>query len=77
MLTFSIAWLVLAAIVILVATMRRATPVQLPADIPARQSGRALITLAMIYAGALVAGFLYVCWHNSLEVFLAKFLPFN
>jgi hypothetical protein len=61
MLTLSILWVVLAATVTMIATMRR-TPAQVRQEAGAqvRESGRALTLLAVIYGAALLAGFLYV-----------------
>jgi hypothetical protein len=61
MLTLSILWVVLAATVTIIATMRKA-PARLRQDtgMQVRESGRALPLLAVIYGMILLVGFAYL-----------------
>jgi hypothetical protein len=61
MLTLSILWVVLAAIVTMIATMRKTpatTRQEAGAQVP--ESGHALTFLAVIYGVVLLAGFVYI-----------------
>ena len=61
MLTLSILWVVLAAIVIMIATMRKTpatTRQETGAQVP--ESGHALTLLAVIYGAVLLGGFVYI-----------------
>ena len=69
MLTLSILWVVLAATVTTIGTTRKARArLRQDAGVQVRESGRALLLLAVIYGVALLAGFVY------LSKFLSKFL---
>ena len=61
MLTLSILWVVLAATVTMIATMRK-TPAtaRQEAGAQVRESGHALTLLAVIYGVVLLAGFVYI-----------------
>lgn len=65
--TFSILWVVLAATVTIVASMRRSGTHQDQGEVRVRQSGKALSVVAIVYSLVLLAGFLYIGWHHSLE----------
>jgi len=67
MMTFSVVWILLAAMVTLVATMRRAPPARGPAQVQARQSGKALSVVAILYSLILIAGFLYIGWQTAIH----------
>jgi hypothetical protein len=61
MLTLSILWVVLAATVIMIASKRKARArLRQDAGLQVRESGRALLLLAVIFGVALLAGFVYV-----------------
>jgi hypothetical protein len=61
MLALSIVWVVLAATVTTIATMRTGpAKMRQDAGVQVRESGRALLLLAVIYGVALLAGFVYV-----------------
>ena len=61
MLTLSILWVVLAATATMIATKRKARArLRQNAGLQVRESGRALLLLAVIYGVALLAGFVYV-----------------
>ena len=61
MLTLSILWVVLAASVTMIATMRKApASVRSNASTRVRESGHALTVLAVIYGLTLLGGFVYV-----------------
>lgn len=69
MMTFSIAWVVLAATVTVIATMRRSgTHEQNQGEVQIRRSGKALTAVGVIYSLVLLAGFLYIGWQHSLEL---------
>jgi hypothetical protein len=61
MFTLSILWIVLAAAVTMIATMRKG-PASVPqkAGVPVRESGTVVTLLAVIYGVMLLAGFVYV-----------------
>ena len=61
--TLSILWVALAGTVTIVASMRRSG-----ASVRARQSGKALTVVAVVYSLALLAGFLYIGWQHSLAL---------
>ena len=73
MMTFSVLWILLAAMVTVVAMMRRGTPVgaHVPAsaskEVQARQSGKALSVVAILYSLILIAGFLYIGWQTAVH----------
>ena len=61
MLTLSVLWVLLAASVTMLATLRKAPPAGRPASDSARlESGHGLAVLALLYGVALLAGFLYI-----------------
>jgi len=61
MLILSILWVVLAATAAMIATKRKARArLRQDAGLQVRESGRALLLLAVIYGVALLAGFVYV-----------------
>lgn len=60
MLTLSILWVVLAATVTMIVTMRKTPTPRQEAGGPVRESGGALTLLAVIYGVVLLAGFVYV-----------------
>jgi hypothetical protein len=61
MLTLSILWVVLAATVTMIATMKK-TPATMRQEVGAQvpESGHALALLAVVYGVALLAGFVYI-----------------
>jgi len=59
MLTVSIVWVLLAAAVIVIASVRRSGAAR-NNTLQARDSGRTLVLLAALYSLALLAGFVYV-----------------
>jgi hypothetical protein len=60
MLALSILWVVFAAAVTMIATMKK-TPASPPdAGVEARESGRVLTLLAVVYGVVLLAGFVYI-----------------
>jgi len=67
MMTFSVVWILLAAMVTLVAMMRRAVPPRAHAQVQVRQSGRALSIIAILYSLVLIAGFLYISWQTAVH----------
>lgn len=67
MMTFSVVWILLAAMVTLFAMMRRAVPARAQAEVQARQSGRALSVVAILYSLVLIAGFLYIGWQTAVH----------
>ena len=68
MMTFSILWVVLAATVIVVASMRRSGANQDQGGVQVRQPGKALTTVGIVYSLVLLAGFLYIGWQHSIEL---------
>jgi hypothetical protein len=60
MLTLSILWVVLAAAVTMLATMKKAPARMRQDDTQVRESVRALPFLAVIYGITLLAGFVYI-----------------
>ncbi len=66
--TFSILWVVLAATVIVVASMRRSGSNQDQGGVQVRQSGKALTVAAIVYSLVLLAGFLYIGWQHGIEL---------
>jgi phosphatidylglycerophosphate synthase len=66
--TFSILWVVLAATVTIVASMRRSGANQDHGAVRVRQSGKALTAVAIVYSLVLLVGFLYIGWQHSLEL---------
>jgi heme/copper-type cytochrome/quinol oxidase subunit 2 len=67
--TFSILWVVLAATVIVVASMRRSGVSQdQGGGLQVRQPGRALTAVGIVYSLVLLAGFLYIGWQHSIEL---------
>ena len=64
--TFSIAWVVLAATVSVLAMLRRAGTADHRSGGRARQSGNILVVLAVVYSVVLIAGFVYIGWHSGL-----------
>jgi hypothetical protein len=60
MLALSILWVVLAAAVTMIATMKKAPASPLNAGVKARESGRVLTLLAVVYGAVLLAGFVYI-----------------
>jgi heme/copper-type cytochrome/quinol oxidase subunit 2 len=66
--TFSIFWLVLAATVTVVASMRRSDTTRGEGEIQVRQSGKVLIGVGVVYSLVLLAGFLYIGWQHGLEL---------
>jgi len=64
MITFSFVWILLAAMVTMVAMMRRGVPARARTEVQARQSGKALTVVAVIYSFVLVVGFLYIGWQT-------------
>jgi hypothetical protein len=57
MFTLSILWVVLAATVTMIATMKRAPAVPHEAAVQIRESDRVLTLLAVVYGVVLLAGF--------------------
>jgi heme/copper-type cytochrome/quinol oxidase subunit 2 len=66
--TFSILWVVLAATVTIVASMRRSGANQDQGEVRVRQSGKALTVVAVVYSLVLLAGFLYIGWQHGLAL---------
>jgi phosphatidylglycerophosphate synthase len=66
--TFSILWVVLAATVTIVASMRRSGANQDHGEVRVRQSGKALTVVAVVYSLVLLAGFLYIGWQHGLAL---------
>jgi len=71
--TFSIAWVVLATTVILIAISRKAglDPVQgkqEQGEIQIGQTGKVMTLAGIIYSMVLLAGFLYIGWQHGLEL---------
>lgn len=60
MLIVTILWVVLAATAILLATLRKSVSGQPHAEGQSRESGSALMALAVVYGLALLVGFVYV-----------------
>ena len=61
MLTLSVLWVVLAATVTMIATMRKApATTRQEAGTQVRESGHALTFLAVIYGVVLLGGFVYI-----------------
>ena len=67
MMTFSVVWILLAAMVTLVTMMRRATPAHAQAEVQVRQSGRVLSVVAIVYSLVLIVGFLYIGWQTAVH----------
>ena len=67
MMTFSVVWILLAAMVTLVAMTRRSAPAHARAEVQARQSGKALRIVAILYSLILIAGFLYIGWQTAVH----------
>jgi phosphatidylglycerophosphate synthase len=66
--TLSILWVVLAATVTIVASIRRSGANQDQGEVRVRQSGKALTVVAIVYSLVMLAGFLYIGWQHSLEL---------
>jgi hypothetical protein len=66
--TFSILWVVLAATVTIVASMRRSGANQDQGEVRVRQSGKALTVVAIVYSLVLLVGFLYIGWQHGLAL---------
>jgi heme/copper-type cytochrome/quinol oxidase subunit 2 len=66
--TFSILWVVLAATVIVVASMRRSGVNQDQDGVQVRQPAKALTAVGIVYSLVLLAGFLYIGWQHSIEL---------
>jgi heme/copper-type cytochrome/quinol oxidase subunit 2 len=66
--TFSILWLVLAATVTVVASMRRSDTTQDEGEVQVKQSAKLLTGAAVVYGLVLLAGFLYIGWQHGLEL---------
>jgi hypothetical protein len=60
MLTLSILWVVLAATVTMIATVRKVPAIPWHSGVQTRESGRMLTLLAVIYGLTLLGGFVYV-----------------
>ena len=60
MLIFSIVWVILAAAVTVAATTRKTKTARENTDVPARESGKALAFIAVVYGLALLGGFVYI-----------------
>jgi hypothetical protein len=60
MLTLSIFWVVLAATVTMIATVRKVPAISRDPGVQTRESGRALTLLAVVYGLTLLAGFVYI-----------------
>jgi len=67
MMTFSVVWILLAAMVTLAAMMRRAIPARAQVQVHVRQSGKALGIVAILYSLVLIAGFLYIGWQTAVH----------
>jgi len=67
MITFSVVWILLAAMVTLAAMMRRSVPAPARAEVQAHQSGKALSVVAILYSLILIAGFLYIGWQTAVH----------
>ena len=63
--TFSVIWVVLAAMVTVLAILRRSSTDDEQGEVQVRQSGKALTVVAVIYSLVLIAGFLYIGWHTA------------
>jgi len=68
MLTFSIAWVVLAATVTVLATIRRSSASQDQGDVQVNDSGNGTAIFAVLCGVVLFAGFLYIGWQNGLAL---------
>jgi heme/copper-type cytochrome/quinol oxidase subunit 2 len=66
--TFSILWVLLAATVIVVASMRRSGINQDQGGVQVRQTVKALTAAGIVYSLVLLAGFLYIGWQHSIEL---------
>jgi lysylphosphatidylglycerol synthetase-like protein (DUF2156 family) len=66
--TFSILWILLAATVIVVASMRRSGINQDQDGVQVTQPGKALTAAGIFYSLVLLAGFLYIGWQHSIEL---------
>jgi hypothetical protein len=66
--TFSILWVVLAATVVVVASMRRSGVNQDQGGVQVRQPGKALTAVGIVYTLVLLAGFLYIGWQHSIQL---------
>lgn len=69
--TFSMAWVVLAATVIVIAMLRRASVPQVQGNrdqggVQIGQTGKVLTLVGVIYSIVLLAGFLYIGWQHGL-----------
>ncbi len=60
MLTFSVIWILLAATVTLLATLKKSAPHSHEGELPGRDSGKALTVIAALYGLVLLAGFVYI-----------------
>jgi hypothetical protein len=60
MLTLSIIWVVLAATVTMIATVRKVPAIPRDPGVQTRESGRTLTLLAVVYGLTLLAGFVYI-----------------
>jgi len=68
MLTFSIAWVVLAATVTVLATIRRTSTNQEQGDVQVGDSGNGMAIFAVLCGIVLLGGFLYIGWQNGLAL---------
>jgi phosphatidylglycerophosphate synthase len=73
MMTFSVVWVLLAAAVTLIAMIRKTGASHNwrevhRGEVKARQSGKALTVVAVLYSLVLLAGFLYVSWQHGVEL---------
>jgi heme/copper-type cytochrome/quinol oxidase subunit 2 len=66
--TFSILWLVLAATVTVVVSMRRSDTTRDEGEVKIWRSGKLLTGVAVVYSLVLLAGFLYTGWQHGLEL---------
>ena len=68
MLTFSIAWVVLAATVTVLATIKKSAANQEPGDVQVGVSNNTMAILALVCGIVLLGGFIYIGCQNTLAL---------